>query len=171
MLPIPATSLWSSSASPIDVRRSAARNLLDHGLDLRRVGEDVRPEAADVALVELEDGPVPEDGLGLGPAENEPGHPAPGAVSVSGENLPAPLHPEVAAQDEPVLEAQDQVLADGLDLQQRAAVEPLGDSGEPGARMRRLDVELLADEDLEVARRAVKGVAFGHTVASVCIRG
>jgi hypothetical protein len=36
--------------------------------------------------------------------------------------------------------------------------------------MRRLHVELLADENLEVARGAVKGVAFGHTVASVCIR-
>ena len=85
--------------------------------------------------------------------------------------MPAALHPEVAAQDEAVLEAQDQVLANRFDPEQRVAVEPVGDSGEPGARMRRLDVELLADEDLQVARGAVKGVAFGHTVASVCIPG
>jgi hypothetical protein len=76
----------------------------------------------------------------------------------------------MAPQDEPVLEAQEQVLADSLDREQLATVEPVGNSGQPGARMRRLHVELLADENLEVARGAVKGVAFGHTVASVCIR-
>ena len=114
---------------------------------------------------------MPEDGLGLCSPEDEPGHSSPGAVSVSWQNLPAPLHAEMAAQDEPVLEAQDQVLADGLDLQQLAAVEAIGDAGETRSWMRRLHIERLTDEHLEVARGAVKGVAFRHTVASVCIRG
>jgi hypothetical protein len=36
--------------------------------------------------------------------------------------------------------------------------------------MRRLDLELLTDEHLQASRGAMEGVAFGHTVASVCIR-
>ena len=77
----------------------------------------------------------------------------------------------MAAQNEPVLEAEDQILADRLDREQLATVEPVGNSREAGPRMRRLDVELLAHEHLQVACRAMKGVAFGHTVASVCIHG
>ena len=76
----------------------------------------------------------------------------------------------MAPEDEAILEAQEKVLADGLDLQQLAAVEPLGDTRQPGPRMRRLDLELLADERLEAPRRAVKTVAFGHR-ESVCVRG
>ena len=65
------------------------------------------------------------------------------------EELPAPLHAQMAAQHEPVLEAQQEVLADRLDPQQPPAVEALGDAGHPGARMRRLDLEPLPDERLE----------------------
>ena len=123
-----------------------------------------------MTLVELEHRAVPENGLGLSAAEDEPGH-SPSGGPVSRQELPTPLHAEVTAQDEPVLEAQEEVLADGLDLHELAPVEPLGDAGQARARMRRLDLELLADEHLQVARRPMERVAFGHTVASVCIRG
>ena len=54
-------------------------------------------------------------------------------------------------------------------FEQPPAVETLGDACYPGARVRRLDRELLPDEDFEAPGRAVEGVAFGHTVESVCI--
>ena len=43
-----------------------------HGVEVRRDGEDVRPEPAGPAAVQLEDWPVPEDGFALGSAEDEP---------------------------------------------------------------------------------------------------
>ena len=52
----------------------------------------------------------------------------------------------MAAQDEPALEAQEEVLADGLDAEEPPPVEALRDAGHPRARMRRLDLEPLADE-------------------------
>ena len=92
-----------------------------------------------------------------------------GALAVALEDLPAALHAQVAAEHEAVLEAQEQVLADGLDLQQAPTVEALRDPRHTGARVRRLDRELLPDEDLEAPGRAVEGVTFGHRVESVCI--
>ena len=75
----------------------------------------------------------------------------------------------MAAEHEAVLEAQEQVLADGFDLQQSPAVEALGDACHAGARVRRLHRELLPDEDFEAPGRTVERIAFGHTVESVCI--
>ena len=92
-----------------------------------------------------------------------------GALTVALEDLPAALHAQVAAEHEAVLEAQEQVLADCFDLEQAPAVEALGDACHPGARVRRLDRELLPDQDIETPSRAVEGIAFGHTVESVCI--
>ena len=43
-----------------------------HGVEVRRDGEDVGPEAAGSAAVQLEDGAVPEDGFALSAAEDEP---------------------------------------------------------------------------------------------------
>jgi hypothetical protein len=74
----------------------------------------------------------------------------------------------MAAQDEPILEAQEQVLPDRLDTEQLPSVEPLRHPGYPRARMRRLDLDPFSDEDLESAGRAMKSVAFGHA-PSVCL--
>ena len=43
-----------------------------HRVEVRRDGEDVRPEPAGPAAVQLEDGAVPEDGFALGSAQDEP---------------------------------------------------------------------------------------------------
>lgn len=70
----------------------------------------------------------------------------------------------MAAQHEPVLEAEEQVLADRFDTEQAAAVEAACDAGHAGPRMRRLDLELLADEGLEPLGHAMDRVALGHRV-------
>ena len=77
----------------------------------------------------------------------------------------------MAAEHETVLEAQEQVLAHRLDAEEPAPVEPARDAGHTRPRMRRLDLELLADEGLEPLGHAMDRVALGHRVASVCIRG
>jgi hypothetical protein len=43
-----------------------------HGVDVRRLREDVRAEPADGVIVELQHRPVPEDGFALGPSKDEP---------------------------------------------------------------------------------------------------
>ena len=67
---------------------------------------------------ELEHRPVPEDGLVLVAAEDEP-RPA-AATRAAALDAPAPRHPQVAAQHEPTLETEQHVLADRLNrLEQR----------------------------------------------------
>ena len=70
----------------------------------------------------------------------------------------------MAPDDEASLETQQQVLADRLDRLEHASVDPRGDLGRLGARVRRLDLEPLPDERLKPKRRSVKCVPFGHTV-------
>ena len=73
----------------------------------------------------------------------------------------------MATQDEAALEGEQQVLADRLDGEQAPAVEPLGDPSDLGARVRRLDLDPLADERLQAAGGPVKCVAFGHRVSTI----
>jgi hypothetical protein len=68
----------------------------------------------------------------------------------------------VAAEDQPALEAQQEVLADGLHALQRPPVQARRDAGRRRARMRRLDLDALADERLQALRGAVERVALGH---------
>ena len=75
----------------------------------------------------------------------------------------------MAAKDEAVLEAQDQVLADRLDLEQRAAVEPVGDSGGPyhlrlGIEEGRLVFDVAREEGGEVGRVRLPLAAFRSTI-------
>jgi hypothetical protein len=68
----------------------------------------------------------------------------------------------MAAEDEAALEVQQQVLADRLDSLEHAAVEPLREPLDLGLRVRRLDLDSRADEDLQALRRAVDRIALGH---------
>src|SRR5437763_4775116 len=68
----------------------------------------------------------------------------------------------MAPQDEPSLETQEEVLADGLDGFERSPVELLREAFQRRARVRRLHLDPLADERLEAARRAVERVTFRH---------
>ena len=69
----------------------------------------------ELSEAELEHRAVPEHRLRALPAENEPRGPLAGPVLR--KHLPTPFHAQVAPQDEPVLEAQQEVLAHGLHAQ------------------------------------------------------
>ena len=68
----------------------------------------------------------------------------------------------MAPHDDPAFEPEQQMLADGLDRLEHAAVDALRDTGRLGARVRRIDLESLPDERLQAAGRTMKRVALGH---------
>jgi hypothetical protein len=80
----------------------------------------------------------------------------------SRDHLPAAAHPQVAAQDEPAFEPEQQVLSDRFDRLQPPSVERRRREGRGRARVRRLDRDALPDEHLQLASGAVQRVAFGH---------
>ena len=133
----------------------------DHCGEIRRLREDVRPEPAGAARGQLEHRPVPENRFVVRGTEHEPRTSDPRAL-LARPHLPAPPHPQVATEDEPALEAQEQVLAQRLHRLEPPSVEPLGEAPGRGLRMRRLDLHLLADQHLEPARRSVQSVPLGH---------
>ena len=110
--------------------------------------------------MELEHGPVPEDAFELGAAQDEP-RPA-ARLGRRAAARPAAAHAQVRAEDDAALEAQHQVLPDRLDRLEPPPVELLGDVRRLRARVRRLDLERLADERLKPRRRAVERVALRH---------
>ena len=65
-------------------------------------------------------------------------------------------------QHEPTLEVEEEVLADRVDRLEPPAVQPLGEALDRGARVRRLDLESLADERLEPCRGPSQRIALGH---------
>ena len=82
--------------------------------------------------------------------------------------VPAPLdapaagHAQVAAQDEPVLEAEQEVLPDRLHAVEPLSVETLGQPSPGGPWVGRLHLHPLADEHPQAHGGAVQGVALGH---------
>ena len=54
-------------------------------------------------------------------------------------DAPTAFHPQVAAQRDSTLEAEEEVLAGGLDDLEALAIQPLRDVLDRGARIRRLD--------------------------------
>ena len=137
-----------------------AAQIRDDHVELERLGKDVRPEGADAPVLELEHRPIPKQGFLLGAAQNEPRPTR--ELRPPRPHLPAAGQAEVAAQHDPVLEPQDQILADRRDADEPAAVDPLGDPLHGSARMRGLGVDALADEHLEPARRPSERVSFRH---------
>jgi hypothetical protein len=68
----------------------------------------------------------------------------------------------MAAENETALECEQEVLADRLDTEQAAAVEPLGHLGRGRTWMRCLDLDAAPDERLEPARGAMERVPLWH---------
>src|SRR5262249_54466903 len=77
-------------------------------------------------------------------------------------DAPAPVHAQVAAEDEASGKREVEVLPFRLDALKRPPVEALGEPLHRGPWMRRLDLDPLADENLQLRRDAMKGIAFGH---------
>ena len=75
---------------------------------------------------------------------------------------PAARHAQVAAEHEPALETEEEVLPDGLDRLEQAPVETLRELLPGGPRMRRLDLDSLSGEHLEPTGRPVERVSLWH---------
>jgi hypothetical protein len=133
---------------------------LEHRVDCRRPGKDVRPEPRQRTSVELEHGTAPEHGLRTSAAKDEPW--CAGPWLAPRPQRPATTHAQMRANDDTTLETQDQVLPDGFDRFEPPAVEV--DGGESGAcaRMRHLDLEPIANERLETVGYPVEGVSLRH---------
>jgi hypothetical protein len=140
--------------------RLLAPQVGEHAIELRRVGKDVRAEAADGPRLQLQHRAVPQHGLPFGAPKDEPG---PAAAHRTGrDDSPPAGHAQVAAENEAAPEGEQQVLADRLHPEQAAAVEPLRHLSRGGTRMRRHDLDLLPNERLQPARGTVERVPLWH---------
>jgi hypothetical protein len=128
--------------------------------------EDVRPEPPHRPSRQLQHGPVPQNRLVLASLQDQP-RPPDDRPRAASPHLPAAAHAEMAPQDEPALEREQQVLPDRLDGLEPPAVEALGYPLRRRSRMRRLDREPLPDEHLQPPSGAAKRVTFWHSGASV----
>src|SRR5262249_22697816 len=137
-----------------------AAQVRDHPVVVGWYAEDVGAQPPDRARIQLQYRSVPQSGLLLGPAEHEP-RPSK-ERSATRNDAPAAAHTQVAANDAPALEAEEQVLPDCLDGEQLPTVDLVGDAGSCAPRMRALRLDPLADEHLEPAGRPVQGIALGH---------
>jgi hypothetical protein len=68
----------------------------------------------------------------------------------------------MAAKNEAALEAEEEVLPDRLHRFEPTPVEPFRQPLHRGARMRRLDLESLADKRLQPAGRTMERIPFRH---------
>ncbi len=68
----------------------------------------------------------------------------------------------MTAQDEAAVEVEQEVLAHRFHPLEPAAVEPRSEPFHRGARMRGLDLDALADEDLQPTGRPMQRIAFRH---------
>ena len=65
-------------------------------------------------------------------------------------------------QEEAAVEVEQEVLADCFHPLEPTAVEPRGKPFHRSARMRRLDLDALADQNLQPTGRAVERISFRH---------
>ena len=142
-------------------RRAAARASPSTSAAAR--GCRARGGRAAAVARELEHRPVPEHRLVLVAAEDEPGQPGPARTAPL--DAPAAGHAQVAAEDEPALEAKQEVLPDRLHRLEPAPVEPLDETLPRGPRVRRLDLDPLPGEHLQPPRGALERVTLWHSGA------
>ena len=137
--PIPATSRWSSRASPSSRLGCGAAQVRDHRGQVGRLARGCPARAAGSRGASAR---APARSR-AGPRARSPrrtSHGLPCLDAPALDHLPAAAHAQVAAQDDAALEAQEQVLADRLDTQQAPPVEALGNALRGRARVRRLDL-------------------------------
>ena len=162
LFPIPATRRWSRIASPTARPRSPRR--MRAAISSSRGGRSRMsgPSRGMPRAWSSSTGPFHCRASTFEPRRTSHGRPRTSAAAR--HKRPAAVHPQVAAEHVAALEAEQQVLAHCLDRKETAAVELLGDPADLRARVRRLHLDLLADERLEAARGAMEGVSFRHGV-------
>ena len=159
MFPIPETSRWLWSASPSQ-RSPALRSLRDNRVDVELRPEHVRAELGEAPPSSVSTGPFHCTASSSAPRRTSHGSPA--REVPRGVDPPAPVHPQVAADDEPALEAKQQVLPDGLDRLEHAPVHGLGNTRRLSTRIRRRRLEPLTDERLQAPGGAVERITLWH---------
>jgi hypothetical protein len=132
-------------------------------VEVGRRSEDVGTHAPNGSLRQLEHRPVDLDGLEPVAAQDEPRAAEDRRPPRAHE--PTAPHAQVTAEHDAALEAEEQVLADGLDGFEQEAVDAVGHARDGAARMRRLGLEALSDERLQSARGAVDGIALRHATS------
>jgi hypothetical protein len=135
----------------------------DHRLEVGRLRQDVGPDTAHRALVQLENRTVHLHRFQSLPAQDEPGPPE--NRRPSGPDEPASAHAQVAPYHHPALEAQQQVLANRFDRLEPQPVHAVGDARDGRPRVRRLRLDSLPHERLETTSRAMQGVPLGHAAS------
>ena len=101
-------------------------------------------ETRKTARAQLEDGAVPLHGLPFAGTQDEPWcsqHRPTGA-----SDKPPPVHAQVATNDQPAFEREQEVLASDLDMFESSSVDPGSYAERSGAGMRRFGLDNLALE-------------------------
>ena len=88
-------------------------------------------------------------------------------LSLPGHERPAAVHPQMAVQDEPPSKRSSRFFPTASTESRRRPSSRSASRFDSSARVRRLDLDALADERLEPARRAVKCVALRHRVTRI----
>ncbi len=131
-------------------------------LELRGLVEHVGPEPSHLAGAELEHRAVPEHALVFRAAQDEPR--SPDTLCPARLESPPARHAQVTSQHDASLEAQQEILPDCLDRLQPPTVEPLRDPLHGRARVRRLDLDALADQRLQSRRCPPQRISLGHVL-------
>lgn len=135
MFPTPATTRWSTSASPTRRDWSIMRSL--------------RTTAAGCVLPPTRSGPSPATPLAPGWSPHAP-------------NAPTPVHSKVTPDDDVALELDKTVLPDRLDALEETPVHGTSNARREAARVRARRDDALADEHPQRVRDALERVHFGH---------
>ena len=155
MFPMPAMTRWSTRTSPRSRAGSVARRRATRSetrvASARRSGPSRRVAPASSRRI----GPVPLRRFPSRRAQDEPRAPPPGSLA-HGPDAPAPVHPEMAAEDDVALEPEQQVLSHCVDRLQDAAVDPLSDVRHEPARVGRRRLDPFADQGTEPRGRAME---------------
>ena len=168
MFPIPETSRWVCSASPSGSAGSAPRRRASIASTSGSAASTSGPSRRATSSSTRSTGPFELQRLHALAAEHEPRPPEHGLLDRL--HVPAPVHPQVAPDDEPALEPEQEVLPDRLDrLEPTSRAEALRDARHLGLRMRRLDLDDLSHERLEPTRRAMERIALGHAASVACV--
>ena len=156
MFPMPATTRWSSKASPIGCRWSMRRRLATITAPSSSAARMSGTEPRDTARRRLENRASTQHRLRPLSRQHEPRQPAHGSSTAIVRQLPD--MPRWLRRTRPPSKRRRRFFPWAS-----TASEPLGNAGRAGARMHGFNRQALADERAQPTGRAVDGVALRHT--------
>ena len=182
-LPMPATMCWSRSTSPrVRVGSSSRSRWRNRASSKGSGGDEVRTERGETGIgarprgrEQLEHGAVELDDLHVPAPQDEPRGARATVASAAPrrEHAPRAGHAQVRVDDEATFEAQQQVLAHGVDGVHPSPREALRPAVAAEARVRRRDLvgDMAGEHGADASRGVVDGVALRHRRAPGRSRG